>query len=62
MKLRHSANGLENEHSIIARFGQAALIKKPEGSHLLVGGSADDRGEAREWISLFMHEVVVGDK
>ncbi len=44
--------------TLIAAFGDANLIKKPEGGYALTGGSANDRLEAREWISLFMHEAV----
>ena len=44
---------------LIATFGAAALIKKPEGGYALAGGSFDDRIEAQEWISLFMHEAVL---
>jgi len=51
----------ENSGTVIAYFGKAALIERPEGSHILTGGSRDDRSEAKEWISLFMHEVVVRD-
>jgi hypothetical protein len=59
MKLMQSDTTLENSGTVIARFGGAALIERPEGSHILTGGSRDDRSEAREWISLFMHEVVI---
>jgi hypothetical protein len=61
MKLMQSDTTSENRGTVIARFGEASLIKKPEGSHVLAGGSRNDRSEAREWISLFMHEVVVRD-
>jgi len=44
---------------VVARFGKAALIKQPNGSWQLQGGSAEDRLSAREWISLFLHEAVV---
>jgi hypothetical protein len=32
-----------------------------KGSHMLTGGSRNNRSEAKEWISLFMHEVLVRD-
>jgi hypothetical protein len=44
---------------VIARFGKAALIKQPNGSWQLKGGSEEERLSAREWISLFLHEAVV---
>jgi hypothetical protein len=44
---------------VIARFGKATLLKQPNGSWKLQGGSEEDRLSAREWISLFRHEAVV---
>lgn len=43
---------------VIARFGQAELVVTASGRMELRGGSAADVAEAREWISLFMHEAV----
>ncbi len=59
MKLRHLVNGVRNEGEVIARFGEAALIRERDGKWQLRGGSRDDQLTAKEWISLFMHEVVV---
>ena len=53
-------NAAETE-IIIATFGSAALLEKPEGGYALAGGSFDDRVEAKEWISLFLHEALVRD-
>ena len=44
--------------NLIACFGQARLVAGGDGRVELVGGSASDQLEAREWISLFMHEAV----
>ncbi len=44
--------------NLVARFGQANLVSRADGRVELRGGSAVDRAEAREWISLFMHEAV----
>lgn len=44
--------------NLIARFGGAKLITKPDGRMELRGGSRADLTEAKEWISLFMHEAV----
>ena len=44
---------------LIAAFGTARLVKKSNGRHELIGGTADDRAAAREWCSLFAHEVVL---
>ena len=42
----------------IRQFGQARLIKLPNGEHELIGGSDVDRAAAFEWVSLFAHEIV----
>jgi hypothetical protein len=34
-------------------------VKRLDGKLDLVGGSNEERGEAREWLSLFWHEAVV---
>jgi hypothetical protein len=44
--------------NLIARFGQAKLVSRADGRVELRGGSNADRTEAREWISLFMHDAV----
>lgn len=43
---------------VIAIFGQAKLVKTADQKYELRGGSEEDRGEAREWISMFLHEAV----
>ncbi len=35
------------------------LVKKLDGKIELIGGSAENRTEAKEWISLFLHEAVI---
>jgi hypothetical protein len=59
MKLKISEERLVRGQKLVAQFGQAALIKQPDGTWQLKGGSQDDRHSAREWISLFMHEAIV---
>jgi hypothetical protein len=59
MKIKHLVDDPKDNGRLIARFGTAALIKKQRGCWLLQGGSRSDKIEAREWISLFMHEAVV---
>ncbi len=44
--------------NLIARFGRAELVSRADGRVELRGGSPADRTEAREWISLFMHDAV----
>jgi len=48
-----------NQGEIIAMFGTAKLTKTFTGQYHLLGGTRDERSEATEWISLFMHEAVV---
>jgi hypothetical protein len=59
MKLNNTndAQGFETVRTI-ARFGQALLVKTQNGHYQLRGGTERDWLEAREWISLFMHEAV----
>jgi hypothetical protein len=59
MKLKSRDETQVRGQELIAQFGKAALIKQPNGTWQLQGGSDDDRLSAREWISLFMHEAVV---
>jgi len=59
MKLKSCDETQARGQELIARFGQAALLKQSNGTWQLKGGSDDDRLSAREWISLFMHEAVV---
>ena len=58
MKLKHHEETQGRGQEVIARFGQAALIKQTNGTWQLQGGSEEDRLSAREWISLFLHEAV----
>lgn len=53
-------NGLNEPRcwNLIARFGQACLVSRADGCVELRGGTRADLAEAREWISLFMHEAV----
>jgi hypothetical protein len=51
----------KNEGELIASWGEARLIKYLDGKTELKGGSDQDRAEAREWMSLFWHEAVVGE-
>ena len=51
-------NCVINTGKIVNRFGNALLIKRSDGKHELVGGSDRDYTEAKEWVSLFAHEIV----
>ncbi len=59
MRLKKFFPEFRHEGEVIAIFGQARLIKTRDFKYELRGGSRDDHAQANEWISLFMHEVVV---
>ena len=42
----------------IRQFGQAKLVKLPNGQHEMIGGTDRDQTAAFEWVSLFAHEIV----
>ena len=52
-------NGLNEPRFLIpiARFGTARLYERPDGGAELRGGADLERIEAKEWISLFAHEL-----
>lgn len=51
----------KDEGEIVAAWGQAQLIKYLDGKTELRGGSKEDLAAAKEWVSLFCHEAVVGN-
>jgi hypothetical protein len=57
MKLNHASTNDTNGR-IIQKFGEARLVRHPDGKHELIGGSTADAAEANEWVSLFAHEIV----
>jgi len=48
-----------DEGELIAKFGDARLVKYLDGKIKLLGGTPDERTAAKEWISLFLHEAVI---
>jgi hypothetical protein len=61
---------IEEKGEVVAIFGEAKLVKtlppspkryggRAPKKYVLKGGSAEDHAEAKEWISLFLHEAVV---
>jgi hypothetical protein len=42
---------------LIATFGNARLVETWDGGTEILGGTSSDHREAREWISLFLHEA-----
>jgi hypothetical protein len=47
-----------DQDKIVHRFGNAWLIRRSDGTHELMGGNENNFAEAREWVSLFAHEIV----
>jgi hypothetical protein len=54
-------NGLNEPRywNLVARFGRAKLFSRADGRVELRGGTDSDRTEAKEWISLFMHDAIL---
>jgi hypothetical protein len=50
---------LFSEANLIATFGTARLMRKFNGDYYILGGSPADHGEAKEWVSMFMHEASI---
>ena len=57
MKTHHVCTNIINPWKIISHFGNALLAQRTDGKHELVGGSDGDYTAAKEWVSLFAHEI-----
>ncbi len=44
---------------VIAYFGRARLLQKFDGRFEVVGGTVSDHTDAKQWVSLFLHEAAV---
>lgn len=58
MKNRMTARAHSKSERVLTTFGQAKLVVTGKGQMEVRGGTADDQIEAKEWISLCMHEAV----
>ena len=58
-KTRNKFPDFQDVGEVIATWGEAKLVKHRDGKLELRGGSKEEVGEAREWLSLFWHEAVV---
>jgi hypothetical protein len=58
MKTRHICTDIVDPRRILNHFGNAFLVQRTDGKHELVGGSDGDYTAAKEWVSLFAHEIV----
>jgi hypothetical protein len=59
MKNAHLFPEQADRGEVIALFGDAKLVKTIDSKYELRGGSKGDRTAAQEWISMFMHEMVL---
>ncbi len=50
-----------NSGRTIQSFGHARLVRHANGRHELIGGTRADFTAAKEWISLFGHEIVLSE-
>jgi len=57
MKLRNLVPSRFNGR-IIQRFGASQLVRNADGTHDLLGGTREDIAAAKEWSSLFAHDIV----
>ena len=59
MKIKFMLKKLIGGDRNIQRFGQARLVQCSDGRYELIGGTRADFTAAKEWISLFGHEIVL---
>jgi hypothetical protein len=59
MKNAHLFPEQADSGEVIALFGGAKLVKTIDSKYELRGGSKGDRIAAQEWVSMFMHEMVL---
>ncbi len=50
---------LKNDGRVIAQFGRARLVRRSDGGFEVMGGTISDHTDAKQWISLFLHEAAV---
>ena len=55
---RNSSPLFKDECEVIGSGGEVKLIKRLDGKLKLKGGSKEESGDAMEWMSLFIPEVV----
>ncbi len=52
-------SGRAGKVRLVATFGDSQLVKRASGRYELCGASAADHTDAKEWMSLFLHEAIV---
>jgi len=58
-RMKNLFNNKTLTERVVAIFGQAQLIKHFNGLFEIRGGTRHDHREAREWISMFLHEAIL---
>jgi hypothetical protein len=58
MKARHICTTTINPWKIINHSGNTLLVQRIDRKHELAGESGGDYTAAKEWVSLFAHEIV----
>ena len=53
---------MESMGELVANFGDAKLVRLPDGSYDLIGGTENDVIAAQEWVGLFLHEAMIGTR
>ena len=48
-----------DEGELLASFGGARLVKHLDGTCEIHGGTTEERGEARDWVALFLQHVIL---
>ena len=59
MKLKSLVQKFIHPTRLIQSFGLARLVRHANGRYELIGGTRAEFAAAREWISLFGHEIVL---
>jgi hypothetical protein len=42
---------------LVQCFGAGQLVRNADGTHDLIGGTTDDIRAAKEWVSMFAHDI-----
>lgn len=48
-----------NQRRTLAAFGGARLLANDDGTVAILGGTQAEHADAREWLSLFMHDAIL---
>jgi len=59
MKNRLKLLGGNDSEWLITTFGRARLVRQSDGTVELRGGEPRDHTDAKEWVSLFMHDAAL---